>query len=303
MIKLQYQSFTKILLTYKRTTVFIDLLLLPVVLLIVFINMLQPFVIAVISIYLHEMVHLLFAILKRCRIFGMGILPIGFNACIDDNELRHIEKACLYLCGPCMNLLIAVLFSTFLGTLPVTPEIVKTNLGLAVFNLMPLEPLDGGKCLILFLGHYKGLYCAKKSLLAVTKVLASLFILLGIVLCTKSLFFAYFVLVGFFLLLSSKSTLKEIASMNIRNIIYRRSRFLKRGIYSARQIVVTKNLLLSDAIRAMDYTDMFHLVNVLDEDLKLIKTFTEQEVIDALISGTGDLTFGDMINEKIENNM
>ncbi len=301
MIKLQYEPYTKILFTYKRTTVFIDLILLPVVLLVVCFNMIQPFIIAVVSIYLHEIVHMLVAILKGCRIYGMGILPVGFNACIDDTELRHIDKAFIYLSGPCMNLIIAALLSTVFGTLPLTPDIVKTNLGLAVFNLIPIEPLDGGKCLILLVGHYKGLYYAKRILVLVTKVIASLFILLGILLCIKSLFFMYFAIVGLFLLLGSKSSLKEIASMNIRNIIYRRSRFLKRGIYSARQLVVTKSLLLSDAVRAMDYTDMFHIVNVLDEDLKIVKTFTEQEVIDELISGTGDLTFGDMIKNKVEN--
>ena len=297
MIKVQYSGATKILFIYKRTTIFIDLLLLPVVLLVMFFHMIQPFVIAVVSIYLHEMTHIMMAIIKKCKVSGMGILPVGFNACIDDKDLNKINKLCIYLSGCCMNLVLAALFASLFSTMPISSEIVKTNIALAIFNLIPIEPLDGGKCLFILLEHRNGLYCAQRVSMIVTKVIAAIFILLGVILSIKNIFFVCIVLLGFFILLNLKNTLKEIASMNIRNIIYRRSRFLKRGIYSTRQIVVTKQLSLAEAVKAMDYADMFHIVHVLDDELKLLKTFTEQEIIDELINGTGDITFEDLIKD------
>ena len=300
MIKVQFSGPSKILFIYKRTTVFIDLFLIPVVLLVVLSHMLQPFVITVISIYLHEMTHIMMAIFKKCKVSGMGILPVGFNACIDDNELNEIHKLCIYLSGCCMNIVIAALFASLFSTMPISSEIVKTNIALAIFNLIPIQPLDGGKCLLVLLEYRNGLYSAQRVSIIVTKVIAALLILLGIILSIKKLFFLCIVLLGFFILFNLKNTIKEIASMNIRNILYRRSRFLKRGVYSTRQIVVTKQLSLSEAVRAMDYADVFHIVHVLDDELKLLRTFTEQEIIDKLINGTGDLTFEDLIKcEKV----
>ena len=79
--------------------------------------------------------------------------------------------------------------------------------------------------------------------------------------------------------------------MNIKNIVYRRSRLVTKGIYPAREIVVMKNVKLSEVIKVMDYANIFHIVNVLDEQLRVIKIMTEQEILDALMINSVDTTF------------
>ena len=83
--------------------------------------------------------------------------------------------------------------------------------------------------------------------------------------------------------------------MNIKNFVFRRSRVVKKGIYPAREIVAMKNVKLSEVIKAMDYANMFHLVNVLDDDLRVIKVMTEQEILDALMVNNMDTTLDKLV--------
>lgn len=87
--------------------------------------------------------------------FGWG-KPVEF----DIFNLRHPRRdsALIALAGPASNLLLAVALSFILNTLPLPglfQELfvytIHICLVLAIFNLIPIHPLDGGKILIGFL--------------------------------------------------------------------------------------------------------------------------------------------------------
>lgn len=83
--------------------------------------------------------------------------PIIFGAAkpvpVDEFNLREGRKdmALVALAGPFTNIIIAVIASLFIRFLPVSPlififyPVMQLNLLLAVFNLLPIPPLDGSK--------------------------------------------------------------------------------------------------------------------------------------------------------------
>ena len=85
--------------------------------------------------------------------------------------------------------------------------------------------------------------------------------------------------------------------MNVKNIIYRRARLLKKGIYQARDLVVIKSVQMSEILKSMDF-DRFHIVYVLDENLNIVKVLTEQEIIDGLLKYNTEITFEEYINSE-----
>lgn len=57
----------------------------------------------------------------------------------------YLRDALVSLAGPAANLLAAGLFFTFCGSM--AKNLVMANMALFLFNLLPIEPLDGGQAL------------------------------------------------------------------------------------------------------------------------------------------------------------
>ena len=118
--------------------------------------------------FLHELGHLCTGLALGFKPKIMKMTPFGFQiafkTCIEDynkkikqgNELC-IKRIIIYLSGPVMNLFL--ILSCLLGNIELMiPKdiIIYSNILLAIFNLLPIYPLDGGRILKEIVHIFKG---------------------------------------------------------------------------------------------------------------------------------------------------
>lgn len=138
------------------------------------------------SVVAHELGHALTA-----RGFGIAtrqilLLPIGGVAQIEQKHMRPRVELLVALAGPIVSFLLAGILFTFaavsgdLGADGFLGSLAWTNLGLAVFNMLPAFPMDGGRVLRAALSSRIGHLRATRIAATIGKVSAFGFAALGL---------------------------------------------------------------------------------------------------------------------------
>lgn len=132
---------------------------------------LEIFILAYIFILIHEIAHVLVAILLQVKVYELELLPIGVNAkyC---GKISSIKELIISLAGP----IASFLFYKFLKI-----DILKQiNLFIAITNLIPLKPYDGGRIIYSLFTIVIGKKYASKIYIILQKVCLNLLAALAI---------------------------------------------------------------------------------------------------------------------------
>jgi len=248
---------------------------------------------------LHELGHIIAALLFGQRVYSIQLLPIGLCAEIDDTAFGGLNAIIVSLSGPLSNtliILVLILAKTdafFLSEY--FDAAIYLNTSLAIFNMIPVLPLDGGRILRIMLASKFGIFSSYINTRKISTLLIILFIIAGIMQLIASSYNFSMLAIGFYIFFHLKSRDMEASLMNMKDIVSRRSRLLKKGIYPARDIVVLKTVRIADTLKSMDF-DRFHIVYVLDDNLGLMKTFTEQQIMDLALKYDTSITFEELIS-------
>lgn len=186
------------------------------------------FVLAIfVCVILHELGHSLTAQRFNIKTREISILPIGGVAQLESIPEKPKEELLVALAGPAVNVLIAgvlypfVTFGKDIGDLDelsrIGPEnffvaLMNINLWLALFNLIPAFPMDGGRVLRALLGFRLNHAKATAIAASVGQVLAMVFVFLGF------FYNPFLIFIGFFIFLGAQS-----------EAVYARSKFMLQG--------------------------------------------------------------------------
>ena len=86
--------------------------------------------------------------------------------------------------------------------------------------------------------------------------------------------------------------------MNIENLLSRRQRILRKGIYPALEFVVLEDCTIGEVINRLDY-DRFHTIYILNKDLDIMGKITETDIIKATEKCSPKGKIGDVFKSKL----
>ncbi len=280
-----------------RISIFV--VIIPVVMLIA--GCLKEYSAAFFSVVLHEISHIAVAGRFGVHPARICITPVGLSASIQNKGFSRPVLLLIHAAGPAANLLLfgaALLAGAVLPQLKKELELVwRTNLLLAMFNLLPVFPFDGGKILQQLLSGSIGLLAAGRVIKILAWIMAALILAAGVVQFSMTGNNLSLIMIGIYIPFVLKDAGMESAFMNIRQILYRRSKLIKKGVYPARDLVVLKSTRVEEILKNMDF-DRFHIIYVLDDELHLAKAFTENEIISAFSDESDYLTFGQLMERN-----
>ncbi len=132
---------------------------------------LEIFVLSYIFVILHELAHVIIAGILGVNIYEIEMLPVGINAKYNKN-ISSTKELIISLAGPCASLL----FYKFLPN-----QVLKNiNLMIAITNLIPLKPYDGGTIINALIAMLIGKEKAKKISIRVQKISLNILLMLSI---------------------------------------------------------------------------------------------------------------------------
>lgn len=253
---------------------------------------------AFLMIAFHECAHVACASLFGCKVESISFLPVGLNTRVETGELDRVKRIIINFCGPVLNLVLFIMSGLFIryvnDSVPMLHIIKTANIYLAIFNMLPVWPLDGSRILQDLLMVKTGLLSAARLIRALSFVMAFILIIAGALPSIYTSWNFSLIAVGIYILWSAKMEKTETSYANIRNVMYRRSKLKNKGIYLAREIVVLNSLCLWEAVSRMDF-DRYHIIHVLDDNFSIVRSFTEQEIIDGMVHNNASITFKEFI--------
>ncbi len=229
-----------------------------------------------IALFLHEMAHYRVAIGRGYRIDSMLLMPYG---AVLSGRLRMERWSALavYLAGPAINALFAVitvaLWWMIPSAYPYTMPFMASNLALALFNILPLYPLDGAMIIIgAAKNRVKALAIMKAVGITVSSVLFVLFLI--------SFLYEFNLTLGIislFLFTGAVSGTEGESYYHLAGSVP----FIKdaMGGMTVKEIIISADTPLVKLLKYLK-PDTVNVFKVVDKNLNPIATVTERELED-----------------------
>ena len=196
----------------------IDIKIFLIALVFLLVNQIYMYILFMIFAIIHEYFHLLAGIILGYKVKSIRIMPLGlsiafnekeeeYNTKIKKSNFNNVKKIIILLMGPISNIVIAFFFMLLNMAIP-----VYINVLIAIFNLLPIYPLDGGQILNRLSRIIYGNFEAYKISNSVNNIIMSILTALASIglLYTKNIAIIFIIMFLWYLIIKENKKYKEI---------------------------------------------------------------------------------------------
>lgn len=247
------------------------------------------FISAYVSALMHELAHILCAGSLKVKISKLKIQPFGICAELSSYQIEYPHKEVLIaFSGPLCSALIALALYYAQQYLPfLSGELctyaVQINLMLALINLIPALPLDGGRVLKAALTKVFGCVKAYNIALKVSRMFIITLLAGAVYLLLSTQFNFSLLLIGVFLLGNLASEQKNLTLTAMKELIEHKERFFRSETHKAKCITVLEDIPARKILSHFRSSD-YYIVHAINHSAQITATLTETQIIDALLN-------------------
>ncbi|QQE77002.1 site-2 protease family protein [Alicyclobacillus sp. SO9] len=272
-------------------------LLLGLVALAVGVGLWKSVVVLFLLVMLHELGHAAVAEYLGYEVEEVSLLPFGGVAKMSLGNIGFMPRheAFIAIAGPVVNFLLIfvsyILWLTHFWSHSFFLTVVHMNLWIALFNLLPAMPLDGGRILRAARSRSIGFETATVEAYRLGLSLGLVLLVLGVVAIWAGYAHVGLIILAVFLLFSSWMGIRGLRMETVRFLDAKRRQ--NGGIDEVRLLAVNEMSTVRDVVRRFG-PNRYHVVYVLNDKGSIIDEIEEDELLSAVFAGRWLSTLGEV---------
>lgn len=178
---------------------------------------------------MHEISHIIVARILGYKLKVLKIMPIGFSIYLKTNiedynkkilngSIYNLKKIIISIAGPLSNIIIFLITLILNINISLKTEIIYINAIIAIFNLLPIYPLDGAK----IIKNILKIYVVNEKAYKYTLIISNISLLIFSILCVMFIIYSINIATIIILIYLWYVTIKENKIQKIRNNIYKK---------------------------------------------------------------------------------
>ncbi len=250
---------------------------------------------------LHELGHALTAKKFNYITKDIILLPIGGMARINELPENPKQEFLIAVAGPIVNIVIALILFPFINWAQINPaslekfvisgsnfifSLFAVNLSLAVFNLIPAFPMDGGRVFRAVLSIWMNRVSATAVAARTGQFISFIFLIFGI------LYNPVLALIGVFIFITAKAENDEVKSK------YFLHNYTVNDAMSHHYYKLDKTATIKEAAKLLIDVDPSDFLIVDNE--KIVGTLSSDEIIKALVEKGEGVKVEEAMNSKVK---
>lgn len=231
-----------------------------------------------ITVVMHEMAHAEVSRRRGYCLNSITLMPYGASLTGAFEGVKWSDEIIIALAGPVSNICVAVIFIAVWWLAPATyfftQVFVMSNVFTAVFNLIPIFPLDGGRALLAFLSRkiprQKAYFVMRWFGFAAALIFIGLFALT----LTKQVNVS-FALIAIFIFFSTIIPDKNSKYQRLYSMAYR-SEKIKQGL-TVKEVMVEESMTIFKMLKLLN-SNYYYRFSVMNKNFCITKTITETDL-------------------------
>ena len=246
----------------------------------------------------HELTHLVTARHLGIPVTRVALFPFGGVGYLSNPiELEPRKEIMVAAAGPLFNgVCFALLWSYAMGPAPswtfLEPEAVsfllRANLFLFLFNLLPALPLDGGRLFRALLSSRRGFYKATEVASNNGKWLGAGFLIAGLILSRYDYMHLSISFMGMFLYYTASMEQQASVYTFIRYLVRKEKALQQNKILKGEQLVALDTMTVSDVLKQFK-PNRYHQVVVLNQTCRVLAFLSESQILETVLKNGPDV--------------